>query len=76
MARTEVADKIIRPIISNNECRKVILDNHEFYTTVINHCGDDANNLRNVILDLVNNSNDTAFKTFAESLGIEIVTSE
>lgn len=76
LARTEVADKIIRPIISNNECRKVILDNHEFYTTVINHCGDDANNLRSVILDLVNNSDDTAFKTFAESLGIEIVTSE
>ena len=70
--RSEVAEKIIRPIISDAECRKIILNNQDFYAKVINNCNNSANNLRNTIAEMIKTSHDVTIIAFAKSIGVDI----
>ena len=67
----DVVDKILKPVIGIEECRVLILENKDFYTPLINHAGDAANDLKHILRGLVNNNNkDTDLKQFALSVGV------
>lgn len=66
-----VADKIIKPIISDAECRNQILLDMNFYIQIINQGEDESNDLRKIIETMVVKSEDTHLIEFAKKIGIK-----
>lgn len=66
-----VADKIIKPVINDNECRSHIIADSDFYSQIINNGGDESSDLRKVIETMLANTDDSKLISFAKKIGIE-----
>jgi len=68
----DVARTILTKVTSNDHCLELILDNQDFYSTIIHNAGDDAENLKDVILGkLKEKSENTKLKEFAKKINID-----
>lgn len=67
----EVADKIVKPIITDTTCQSLILQNKNFYIDLINTAGDDAYELKNNLLNLAKGSSDTQLIEFVNMVNPE-----
>lgn len=67
---SDVVDKILKPIINNEECRTIILENKEYYISLINRAGDASNDFRQVLKNIVNKQENPDLKQFALSVGV------
>ncbi len=62
-----VTSLIIKPILPDSQCRNKILSDKDFYATIINSAGDNAEELRADITSIIeSNKDDTELKTFAQ----------
>lgn len=66
-----VADKIIKPVINDNECSSHIIADSDFYSQIINNGGDESSDLRKVIETMLANTDDSKLINFAKKIGIE-----
>ncbi len=66
----EVIHRIIDPIINDENCLRLLVDNSDFYAKIINTAGDDASATKQIIQQKVNTSEDAKLITFAEKIGI------
>lgn len=66
-----VADKIIKPIISDSDCRNQILLDMNFYIQIINQDKEESNDLIKIIETIVLKSEDTHLMEFAKKIGIK-----
>jgi hypothetical protein len=72
----DVIDKILKPVFNHRECWKLVLEQKEYYCSLIISAGDAANEFKQVLVSVVNETGDTALKLFAISLGISFESSE
>lgn len=72
----EVVDKILKPVINHNECRLKLIENEDFYVTLINGAGDDSFDFKEKLKDLIKDSSDTSLQNFAHKISIEIENEE
>ena len=68
---SEVIHRIIDPIISDENCLRLLVDNADFYTQIINAAGDDASVTKQIIQQKVNTSEDAKLIAFAEKIGLK-----
>ena len=66
----EVIHRIIDPIINDENCLRLLVDNSDFYAKIINTAGDDASATKQIIRQKVNTSEDAKLIAFAEKIGI------
>jgi len=66
----EVIHRIIDPIINDENCLKLLVDNSDFYAKIINAAGDDASVTKQIIQQKVNASEDAKLIAFAEKIGV------
>lgn len=66
----EVIHRIIDPIINDENCLRLLVDNSDFYAKIINTAGDDASATKQIIQQKVNTSEDAKIIAFAEKIGI------
>ena len=66
-----VADKIIKPIITDTDCRNQILSDMNFYIQIINQDKEESNDLIKIIETIVLKSEDTHLIEFAKKIGIK-----
>lgn len=66
----EVILRIIDPIINDENCLKLLVDNSDFYAKIINTAGDDASATKQTIQQKVNTSEDAKLLAFAKKIGI------
>lgn len=66
----EVIHRIIDPIINDENCLRLLVDNSDFYAKIINTAGDDASATKQIIQQKVNMSEDAKLIAFAEKIGI------
>jgi len=67
----DVTRTIITKIVSDDSCLNIILDNQDFYTEIINSAGDDAENLKGIILNNFKENNENIkLKEFAKKINI------
>jgi len=66
----EVIHRIIDPIINDENCLKLLVDNSDFYAKIINAAGDDASATKQTIQQKVNTSEDAKLIAFAEKIGV------
>ena len=66
----DVVDKILKPVISYEECWKLVLEQKEFYRSLIIRAGNAANEFKQVLEKIVNETGDAALRQFAISIGI------
>lgn len=66
-----IARTILKPLISNETCLKIILNKSNFYSEVINNAGDEASDLKAVIEKMLKEDTDTQLIAFAEKIGIK-----
>ena len=64
----DVVDKIVRPTITNAECRLLILQNKDFYVDLINVAGDDAYELKKNFRNLAKQNTDTQLIEFVDAI--------
>ena len=69
---SEVIHRIIDPIISDENCLRLLVDNADFYTQIINAAADDASVTKQIIQQKVNTSEDAKLIAFAEKIGVSI----
>ena len=67
---SEVIHRIIDPIINDENCLRLLVDNSDFYAKIINTAGDDASATKQIIQQKVNTSEDAKLLAFAEKIGI------
>lgn len=63
-----VTDKILKPIINDNDCRSQILLDMNFYIQIINNGGDESNDLRKAVETLANNFKDSQLVEFGRRI--------
>lgn len=68
----DVVDKFLKPIIKDEECREIVLDNKDFYISLINRAGDAANEFKQIFAKIANKEENTAQQQFAVSIGIDL----
>ena len=66
----EVIHRIIDPIINDENCLKLLVDNSDSYAKIINAAGDDASVTKQIIQQKVNASEDAKLIAFAEKIGV------
>ena len=66
----EVIHRIIDPIINDENCLRLLVDNSDFYAKIINTAGDDASATKQIIQQKVNTSEDAKLLAFAKKIGI------
>mgnify|MGYP000930565832 CR=1 FL=1 len=66
----EVIHRIIDPIINDENCLRLLVDNSDFYAKIINTAGDDASTTKQIIQQKVNTSEDAKLLAFAKKIGI------
>lgn len=66
----EVIHRIIDPIINDENCLRLLVDNSDFYAKIINTAGDDASATKQTIQQKVNTSEDAKLLAFAKKIGI------
>ena len=67
---SEVIHRIIDPIISDENCLRLLVDNSDFYAQIISTAGNDASVTKQIIQQKVNASEDAKLIAFAEKFGI------
>lgn len=67
----DVVDKIVRPVISDAACRLMILQNSQFYISLIANAGDEANELKKQLRNTAKTDQTTQFATFANAVFAE-----
>ena len=68
---SEVIHRIIDPIINDENCLRLLVDNADFYTQIINAAADDASVTKQIIQQKVNTSEDAKLIAFAEKIGLK-----
>lgn len=68
----DITRNIIASVITDETCLKIILENSEFYIDMINKSGDDAEDLKVTIKQMIDINSNKSLKQFALSIGIEI----
>ena len=68
----DVVDKFLKPVIKDEECREIVLDNRDFYISLINRAGDAANEFKQIFAKIANEEENTAQQQFAVSIGIDL----
>lgn len=66
-----VADKIIKPVIGDNECMSHITADINYYSQIINNGGDESNDLRKVVETMTINIDSSELINFAKKIGVE-----
>lgn len=66
----DAVDKILKPVVSIEECQALILKNKEFYKALVIHAGDAANEFKQAFRTIINNNDNVDLKQFALSVGI------
>ena len=66
----EVIHRIIDPIINDENCLRLLVDNSDFYAKIIKTAGDDASTTKQIIQQKVNTSEDAKLIAFAKKIGI------
>ena len=66
----DAVDKILKPIINNEECRAIVLENKEYYISLINLAGDASNDFRHTLKNIINAKDNPNLKQFALSVGV------
>ena len=66
----EVIHRIIDPIINDENCLRLLVDNSDFYAKIINTAGDDASATKQIIQQKINTSEDAKLLAFAKKIGI------
>ena len=66
-----VADKIIKPVIGDNECMSHITADINYYSQIINNGGDESNDLRKVVETMTINIDSLELINFAKKIGVE-----
>lgn len=64
----DAVDKIVRPVISDADCRSIILQNRQFYIALIRNAGDDATELKKQIKDIAKMDKTEQFAEFANTV--------
>lgn len=72
----EVVDKILNPVISHSECRKIIIENSDFYIPLIKDAGDAAFDFNEKLSIIIKEKTDQSVISFASNLGLDINTDE
>ncbi len=69
----DVTRTIFTRVISDDNCLNILLENESFYSKIINNAGDDAENLKDIILDKFKEDNgNTKLKTFANKINVNV----
>jgi len=67
----DVTRTILSNIVSNDNCLKIIIENQNFYSKTINKAGVDAENLKDIISDKLNNTDDNLeLDKFAKKINV------
>ena len=66
----DVVDKLLKPVINDDDCRTLVLEHKDFYISLINKAGDAANEFRQIFSKIANETEDSALKQFARDIGI------
>lgn len=66
----DAVDKILKPIINNEECSALLIENHEYYISLINSAGDASNDFRQELKNIVKEKDNSNLKQFALSVGV------
>lgn len=64
----DAVDKIVRPVISDVDCRSMILQNSQFYITLITNAGDEATELKQQIRNIAETDKTEEFAEFANAV--------
>ena len=67
----DVTRTILTKVIADEKCLEIILQNQDFYATIINDSGNDAENLKDEILNKLQNSENSKLKSFAKKINIQ-----
>lgn len=62
--------KILQPVIIDKDCRQILIENSEFYVSLINSVGEEANGFRQIFADSIKGTVDDKVISFAKSIGI------
>lgn len=69
----DVTRTIFTKIISSNDCLNILLENESFYSKIINSAEDDAENLKDIIVDKLKEDNEnTKLKAFAKKINVNV----
>ena len=72
----DYTNTVLKSIITNSDCRRLILDNKSFYVKIIGIAGDDAENFKTIIKELKLSQTDEELNDFAQQIGaIDIIES-
>lgn len=71
-------DKIVKPIITDTSCQSLIMQNKDFYITLINTGGDEAYELKNSLKNIAKHNADEQLIEFVNAItkNDEIIDSE
>lgn len=74
----EFLDKIVKPIITDTSCQSLIMQNKDFYITLINTAGDEAYELKNSLKNIAKHNADEQLIEFVNAItkNDEIIDSE
>jgi len=64
----EVTRRILTPVINDDDCRQFVIDHGDYFVPLINQSGDDAENLKDMIRQLCEGSEDDELKAFAKRI--------
>lgn len=64
----DVCNKILKPVINNDECINIILENQSFYIDLIRKAGDHADDLKLKLLEVSKQSTNERLTDFVEEL--------
>lgn len=69
----DVTRTIFAKVISDDNCLNILLENENFYSKIINTAGDDAENLKDIVLDKLKEDNEnTELKKFAKKINVNV----
>ncbi len=67
---SDAVDKILKPIINNEECQALLIENQDYYISLINSAGDASNDFKQALKNIVNVKDNPNLKQFALSVGV------
>jgi hypothetical protein len=72
----DVVSKIIKPTISDANCLNMIISKSDYYAKIINQAGDDATDLKERFVKILETNNDNGLIEFAKKIGVENITQQ
>lgn len=69
----DVTRTIFTKVISDDNCLNMLLENESYYSEIINNAKDDAENLKDIVLDKLKEDNEsTELKKFAKKINVNV----